>query len=350
MRIALLTTNMARGGAETQVAHLALALHARGHEVHVVSMLRPSAFTGELGAAGIKLHAPGISRIPLLLLRLRPEVLHCHMFHANLFGRLLRTVLPFPAVISTLHSVAESKRGSNGGVYWRDLAYRLTDWLADEVTGVSQAVVERHVSARAVRRDALVIPNGVDTAVFRPDPPARVRIRHELQLGNAFVWIAVGRLMWKKNFRALVETMAQIAGAELLIAGAGPEEMELRKVAGSNVWFLGERRDVPALLSAADGFVLSSLVEGLPLALLEAAACGLPCVATDAGGVRETGIGLVVDNVSGLRTAMQQMQAASPAARDRMGREARAIVQARYSIDAIVTEWEALYRTLTRWT
>jgi len=342
---------MARGGAETQVAHLAIALQARGHEVHVVSMLPPTAFAGELVAAGVQLHAPGIARIPLLLLGIRPEVLHCHMFHANVYGRLMRMLLPFPVLISTLHSVAESKQGGNGQVFWRDLAYRLTDRLANEVTGVSLAVIERHVSAKAVRRDAAVIPNGVDTRVFRPDRVARSRMRRELQLGaESFVWIAVGRLMWKKNFRALVEAIARIAGAELLIAGSGPEEAELRAMAGPNVWFLGQRRDIPALLNAADGFVLSSVVEGLPLALLEAAACGLPCVATDVGGVRETGIGLVVENAVDLPAAMQQVQASSPAALDRMGREARAIVQERYSLDAVTTEWETLYSTLLAWT
>ncbi len=345
MTIALLTTNMARGGAETQVAHLAIELTRRGHDVHVISLLPPSAFEAELADAGVELHAPGIPRIPLLLAKLRPQVVHCHMFHANVLGRVLRAVLPFPAVISTLHSVAESKRGGDGTVRWRDLAYRLTDRLADQVTGVSLAVVERHA---AVTRGAIVIPNGVDTSVFRPDPAARAAIRRELQLGpDAFVWVAVGRLMWKKNFRALIDAMAQIGGAELLIAGTGPEESRLRAAAGSNVWFLGERKDIPALLNAADGFVLSSVVEGLPLALLEAAACGLPCVATAAGGVRETGIGLVVEDASELTAAMVQVQAAGPAARDRMGREARAIVQSRYSIEAVTTEWEALYRTLT---
>ena len=73
----------------------------------------------------------------------------------------------------------------------------------------------------------------------------------------------------------------------------------------------------------------------------------MPCVSTAAGGVRETGIGLVVEDAAELAMAMQQVQMASPAARDRLGREARAIVLEHYSIDAVTTEWETLYRTLT---
>jgi glycosyltransferase involved in cell wall biosynthesis len=197
-------------------------------------------------------------------------------------------------------------------------------------------------AARSVR----VIPNGIDTNVFRPDSAARQKARAQLGLGNRFVWIAVGRLMWKKNHRALLEAMTRVAGSDLLIAGTGPEEARLRMTAGPNVRFLGERTDIATLLNVADGFVLSSVIEGLPLALLEAAACGLPCVATAAGGVRETGIGLVVEDAAELAPAMQQIQSVGPAARDRMGREARAIVLERYSIEAVTTQWETLYHTL----
>ncbi len=129
----------------------------------------------------------------------------------------------------------------------------------------------------------------------------------------------------------------------LLIAGAGPDEADLRSKAGPNVRFLGAREDLPELFNAADAFVLSSVVEGLPLALLEAAACGLPCVSTDVGGVRETGIGMVT---SDLRSAMNQVMDMSEADRLALGQKARAIVEQRYSMQAVVSQWEALYRSM----
>ena len=70
-----------------------------------------------------------------------------------------------------------------------------------------------------------MIPNGVDTTRFRPDPAARARLRNKLDLKDEFVWIAAGRLMWKKNYPALLE--AHTCGV-LLIAGAGPDEADLR--------------------------------------------------------------------------------------------------------------------------
>src|SRR5690606_14634272 len=134
----------------TLVAQLAIRLRRRNWNVHVVSMLAPSAFEDELRLAGVPLHAPGLLRIPALLRRLRPRILHCHMFHANMLGRLLHLAMPFDAVVSTLHSAAESKR-SSGRIRHRDLAYRITDRLADATVAVSEAVAERHRAAGAVR-------------------------------------------------------------------------------------------------------------------------------------------------------------------------------------------------------
>jgi glycosyltransferase involved in cell wall biosynthesis len=268
------------------------------------------------------------------------------MFHANLAGRLLRLLMPFPVVISTLHSVAESSRRSEK-TRLRDWWYRATDALADVTVAVSHAVAERHRNARAVPH-ARVIPNGVDTGRFRADADVRARMRRELAVEGEFVWIAVGRLMWKKNYPALLAAFGQLGHGTLLIAGAGPQELELKKAAPPGVRFLGEREDVADLLNAADAFVLASIVEGLPVALLEAAATGLPCVATDAGGVRETGVGLVCAPEPGtLAACMRSVAEMSAEDRSRLGDDARRQVLARYSLDVVVSQWEDLYRTLT---
>jgi glycosyltransferase involved in cell wall biosynthesis len=269
------------------------------------------------------------------------------MFHANVYGRLLRLILPFGAVISTLHSAAESSRKSEA-IRARDWCYRLTDRLAGATVAVSDAVAERHRSARAVRRP-IVIPNGIDTDVFRPDAKQRSETRAALGLTSEFVWLAAGRLMWKKGFPAVLDAFEGAGGGLLLIAGTGPDEADLRSRAGPVVRFLGQRNDMPALMNAADAFVLSSVIEGLPLVLLEAAATGLPCVATDVGGVRETGIGIVAAP-GGLGSAMRNVATMPPDSRSALGEAGRRCVLARYSLDATVREWDALYRELVRWT
>ena len=207
LRVMLLVTGLERGGAETQVVQLALELRGRGCEVCVVSMLEPAAFAGELAAGGVPLHSlrmrpgkPGLRglwRFLHLLQTTKPEVVHAHLFHANLLARLARLISPVPVRISTLHSLAESGRSSSD-VRLRDWLYRLTDWLSDRTVSVSEAVEARHVECRAVSpRRSRVIPNGVRAELFVKTPEMRARLRAELGLQDEFVWLAAGRLMWK---------------------------------------------------------------------------------------------------------------------------------------------------------
>lgn len=319
MTIALLTTNLARGGAENQVAQLAMRLRARGWQTHVVSLLAPSAWEQEFAAAGVPVYAPGVAGLPAALRRIRPAILHCHMFHANVLGRVLRLVLPVPVVVSTLHSIAESPRGSER--YWpRAFVYRLTQALADRTVAVYDGPW-----------------NGVDTEMFRP--PAEPSRR------DRFTWLAAGRVMWKKDYPSLLAAMRNLPDADLLIAGTGPDEAALRESAPPNVRFLGVRSDLPELMREVDGFVLSSVVEGLPVVLLEAGASGLPVVATDVGGVRMTRPERLVPprDANALAEAMRAVMRNPP---DR--RVIRDAIAAEFNWDAVVDRWEALYREL--WT
>ena len=364
-RVVLLTTNLARGGAETQVAGLAQGLQRRGWDVSVISMLEPTAFQNELAAAGVAVFSlsmqPGVAsplgfmRLLALLRHLRPQVLHSHMFHANLLARLARLFYPAPVVISTLHSIAESGRAS-GKIKWRDRLYRSTDSLADVTVAVCNAVADRHSGAGAVSKKRLrVIPNGVDTRVFRPDADRRERMRRELGLGTEFAWLAVGRLMWKKGYETMLRAFAEEGRGLLLIAGSGPQERELEELAGElgvHARFLGPRDDVAELMAASDGFVQSSMVEGLPLALLEAAASGLPSVVSDAGGVSEvvldgrTGLVVPLGNPQALGAAVSRLVDMPEAQRRKLGEAAREHVVTNFDLEVLVTRWEGLYREL----
>ena len=357
--VVLLTTNLARGGAEAQVALLAQSLTRRGWDVTLVSLLEPSAFQAELSAAGIPVHSLGMQpgrpnpwalvRLAKILRELRPRVLHSHMFHANLMARLMRLVFPIPLVISTLHSMAESSRHS-AGTRVRDWAYRITEPLAGVTVAVCQAVAERHAAAGAVRRASLrVIPNGVDTVRFRPSAEHRV----EPDANAAFVWLAVGRLMWKKDYPTLLRAAARLRTGTLRIVGEGPLDAELKSLAhelGAPVRFLGPRDDVASLMNAAGAVVLSSVVEGLPMVLLEAAASGLPCVTTDAGGARDavldgqTGFVTPGNDPEALAAAMQRLMDLPVAERAAMGLRARELALSRFDVEQVTSQWERLYR------
>jgi glycosyltransferase involved in cell wall biosynthesis len=341
MRIAFLITGLESGGAEWQVVRLAQALHRLAWPVTVFA-LRLGPLAAGLREAGIA--AERLS--PSSLLRFRPQILHAHLYHANIAARLARLLFPIPVVISTVHSLAETSQRSSQ-IRYRDFAYRITNRLSDANVFVSRAVAGRHRAPRA-----RVIPNAVDTDRFRPDPGRRARTRDALGLHQEFTWLAAGRLMWKKNYPLLLEAMAQRPESALFIAGEGPDGALLRGSAPANVRFLGARADLPGLMNAADGFALSSVIEGLPAVLLEAAASGLPCVATDVGGVAEavaegcTGYLVPSGDAAALYRAMSRLESLDAQERAGMSQAAREWAVARFDLRIVVEQWERLYREL----
>jgi glycosyltransferase involved in cell wall biosynthesis len=351
-RVAMLVTGLEPGGAEIQTVHLARSLAARGWDVTVLAF-RAGALEAELRAGGVPVRVLHPARLLLQLARLQPTIVHAHLFHANLAARLARLLCPIPVVISTVHSVAESSRRS-GSIRPRDFLYRVTDGLADATVFVCAAAADRHLGAGAIYSGrARVIPNGVDSARFRPDAARRAEARAALGLAGEFAWLGAGRLMWKKNYPLMLEAMARQSEGILFIAGAGPDEAQLRRLAGPNVRFLGEREDIPALMDACDGFVLSSDVEGLPMVLLEAAASGLPQVACGCGGVGEavrherTGYVVPPGDAGALAAAMNRLAALPPETRAAMGRAAREHALARFDLESVTSQWEDLYRQIT---
>src|SRR6185295_14732053 len=184
-----------------------------------------------------------------------------------------------------------------------------------------------------------------------------------LGLGDRFAWLAVGRLAEAKGYddmvAAFAEALREQPDAQLLIAGVGSLEEEIRtdtrrRGLEDSVRLLGLRSDVPALMQAADGFLMTSRWEGLPMVLLEAGASGLPVVATDVGGSRDA----VLDGVSGYVTpvgdpalsarAIGRVMAMSAADRRALGEAGREHMRSTFDIGAVGDRWEQLYRRFER--
>jgi glycosyltransferase involved in cell wall biosynthesis len=208
--------------------------------------------------------------------------------------------------------------------------------------------------------------NGIDVREFFPDPERRLRTRAVLGVPicieeSAFLWLAVGRIAPAKDYPNLLHAFAQVRAGrpdvQLCIAGeyAAHNLIALQSLAAElnlaeSVHWLGLRRDVPALLDAADGFVLASAWEGMPLAVAEAMSMEKPVVATAVGGVRELvgDAGLVVPShdPDALAAAMHDVMQRSREERCALGRSARMRIVQQFSMDANADRWEALYRKL----
>ncbi len=361
MRIAYVINTLAIGGAERQIAALAAFMTARGHAVEIFALREHAA--DELPCAA-PVHHLGFRRnpasLPGALVRaatavraFRPDVIHSNNFHGNMLARLLRLLLPRARVISTIHNIYE------GGAM-RRLALRLTDPLSNHTAAVSQAAAEEAIRRRVLPRSKCsVIPNGIDCSEFTPHPERRMCQRGQFGLATEFVWLAVGRIAPAKAFPNLLRAFAQVHAAapdaRLWIAGEGKSEYsdslhEMAKASGIEacIRWLGLRRDIPALLDLADGFVLSSVWEGLPLALGEAMAMEKPFVATDVGGVRELagdcGEIIPAGNAEALAAAMLKLMQNPPEFRRSQGCAARERILAQFTILESASRWEALYQ------
>lgn len=363
--IVYLVTGLDYGGAENQVIQLAGRMKSRGWDVKIVSMLPPQAFVDQLMAKGIDIATldmtkgvadpRAVIRLGKLLLVWRPEILHSHNAPANLLGRITRLVSRVPVVVSTVHSVYE-------GPKWRELAYRITDPLCDMTTAVSQAVALRCRTNRTVSLKKLrVVPNGVDVSKFKPNSGIRTKLRDILGLQDRFVWLAVGRFHESKDYGTMLTAfsrlVARASNCILLIVGDGPLRISMHNLVNQlgleqHVRFLGIRSDIPDLMNAADAYVMSSVWEGMPMVLLEAAASGLPIVATNVGGnaeVIQDGInGYLVPpkNPDALAKSMFRVMQLDDSARKSMGNHGIDYVTNNFSLDRIVQLWESLYGDL----
>jgi glycosyltransferase involved in cell wall biosynthesis len=368
VKILLLSTSMGMGGADQQLLSAALGLRDRGHEVRIVSLTPLGEMGARARAAGLPTESlemrrgfadpRGLTRLVRLVRAWRPTVLHSHMLHANLMARACRLFAPVPAVVSTIHNIYEGGR-------LRMLGYRLSNRLVDHVTIISQAAADRFIRDRIVPATLLeVVPNGVDTERYRAVPPGtRERLRQSLGLGTEFVWLAVGRFEEAKDYpnmlRAFARVRAEHPAAVLLLVGRGSLQAETHALAASlgldgRVRFVGTREDVPEFMTVADGYVMSSAWEGMPMVLLEAAAAGLPIVATGVGGnpevVRDGTTGYLVPPADdqALGAAMLRLMALPEGERRAMGARGRDEVRRHYGLARVVDRYEAVYREVLR--
>lgn len=232
---------------------------------------------------------------------------------------------------------------------------------ADAFIANSREVREELVAAGCPGERIAHIPNGVDLTRFHPDPVARAADeRRRLGLPDGPLAVFTGRLDPQKGLHTLVEAMRSpalaAAGAHLLLLGDGPQRAELAQAVERNglrdrVQFRGVVEDVAPYLRASDLFAFPTRGEGMPNALLEAMATGLPCVASAVGGCRdvithgETGLLVPAGDAAAFQAALETL-VQSAALRERLGAAAREAAAARFGLETMVDRYEACYRAV----
>jgi N-acetyl-alpha-D-glucosaminyl L-malate synthase BshA len=359
------------GGSGAMATELGIALAERGHEVHFITYRQPFRLPSFLPR--VYFHEVDVGRYPLfefppydlaLAVRMHEVVLghHLDLLHVHyaiphatsawIAREMLRQGGADIPIITTLHGTDITIVGQDPSFH---AITKFSIERSDRITAVSHFLREETVRAFGCTGCAVeTIPNFVDPTVYDRTryPPL---LREELRDGGAV-------LMHISNFRpvkrvgdvvAIFARVREVMPAALVMVGDGPDrplaEEEARRLGvEEDVHFLGKIDAVAPLLAGADLFLLPSRSESFGLSALEALACGVPVVASDAGGLPE----VVRDGVTGRLCPVGDVDAMAAAAidiladRDRwraMSAAAAEDARARYSRDAIVERYEALY-------
>lgn len=332
VRVLWLTKGLGRGGAEMLLVGLARAMDRSGIEIEVAYQLsRKTALVEALHVSGIAVHLlDGDRTWPVALRRLMKaqhyDIVHSH---APMVGSAARILAPRGTVLlHTEHNTWDRYHPATR------LVNALTLVRNERVWAVSDQVAKSIRPWPRRRPPVEVMLHGVSEATVVRGGAARVAARARLGMSETtFVFGTVGNLARKKDHPTLLRAFARVSetlpAVQLLVIGTGPEEAELRALAhrlhlDRKVRFLGMREDVLELLPALDTFVMSSVHEGLSIAIIEALATGVPVVSTDVGGIPqlithgEHGLLVPPRNVVALERAMLRM-ALDESERTRLG-------------------------------
>ena len=349
-RVMHVISGLDTGGAEAFLVQLAAGLKARGFEQDVVSVTTLGVHAATLQSNGIAVHAlnvgslPGamaaVGRLAALVRKTRPDVMQGWMYYGDLFAALANRIVSGHRRLYWNLRASDTVEGGYGRLV--RINAKLSAW-PDMVIANSQTGLDFHLRHGYRPRATDVIPNGVNTGRFRPDPADRSTLRAELGIPDeAVVAIHVARLNPMKDHASFLKAMQALPQMRGLLVGAGTETLDLP----GNVGALGLRGDVERLYCCADIVVSSSaFAEGFSNVLAEGMSSGLVPVATDVGDARliigETGQVVPIRDSDALAKALGT-EAERPD-REARKRAARARMVENFTLDRAVERFAKLY-------
>ena len=354
------------------------AFATAGYEV--IGMSAPGEWVGQLEAGGIR-HVPlrhatralapthdarAFGELRALFRALRPDIVHTHNPKPGVYGRIAARAAHVPAIVNTVHGLyatPDDTRVRRAVVYTLErLAARCSH--AELVQNPEDVEV---LARLGVPRSKLhLLGNGIDLARFDPSrvsPDRTAQLRAEMGAGpDDVVCGLVGRLVWEKGYREVFAAAARlrVTAPQVRVVVVGPHDSDkpdaitdadLDRARRDGVTFLGLRHDVEALYAAMDLYVLASHREGFPRSAMEAAAMGVPVVATRIRGCRQvvddgrTGRLVPVRDATALADAIADL-AADAGLRLTLGEAARAKAQREFDQQCVIDTTLAVYERL----
>ncbi|MGI6657059.1 MAG: glycosyltransferase [Desulfobulbus sp.] len=343
------------GGAENQVVQLVNGWDGVRIEKHVVVLqLTENHLTRAIGPDVIQHHVPlarrgqlsCIYRLSRLFRRLRPDVVQAHMFHTNLYTVLAARLAGVPVIVTTEHG-----KGRWGQPVYRWLERHVIAPLSTLRVAVSEDLRALRTAPGGEPAEKMVV---IPPCVAIPEQGVEYESRQPCTIG------VVGRMVAIKDYPTMLRAFSRVirvgTDAELVFLGDGPQRSLLENMAREldlehRVHFLGFQSNVQERVRSFDLVAFSSLSEGIPVAMLEAMAAGVPVVATRVGGIPEA----IRDGVDGLLVPSGNAQALADAIlryvgdaalRRQIGSSGRQRVASLYSREAICSRYETIFREL----
>lgn len=358
MKILYVITGLGGGGAEKVVANLADQMTKMGHQVKIAYLkgsivVRPENQSIELiyiGLESLVHYKLAFNKYKKIIKEYKPDIIHSHMVHANIFTRIMRVFYKIPRLICTAHN-------SNEGGLLRMLGYRYTNSLSDLNTNVSNEATESFKMKKAFDSSAITIYNGIDLNKFQRKEVNRFEVLLNYTNANQIIILAVGRLNEQKDYPNLIKAISILKensdqDFKIIIAGDGEQKNNIEELIknlclDNDIILLGRRNDIVELMSIADYFILSSAFEGFGLVVAEAMACESFVVATDCGGVKEVmgGYGLMAPPQNPEALANQLLKAINMPLNDRLDNNRKALnyIHENFDLNKITEQWLKIY-------
>lgn len=368
VRVAVITTGLATGGAEHMLCKLVEAARSSGLRIMVISLRDEGVFGERIRAAGVELICCGLNQMRGIaglvhvwrrLRKFRPEVVQGWMYHGNLFASLFAPLLPGnPRVYWSMRQTLYSMSNESSKLR---LIIRILVYLSSRVKGIiynSRLSMVQHQAVGIRSEQDLMIANGFDLSRYHPNPDQRRSMRISLGVGDHERLVGiVARVHPMKdhaNFIAGARLLLQsVPNLRLLMAGEGTDSSDMKEalaVAGllERTICLGRTTGTESLYPALDLLVLSSAWgEAWPNVLGEAMACGIPCVATDIGESKEIigGAGEIVSphDPEALARACHGLLLLDPSSRSSLAVLARQRVVDNFDITAVLQRYANLW-------
>ena len=365
MKIAFLIRSLDRGGAERQLVCLANGLATMGHQVAVMVFYGGGELESELdGVQLLDLKKAGRWDLPGFLARLagcvrgyKPDILHGYLGTANALTVLLKPFMSRVPVVWGLRASDMDLSHYDWLSRWSFVLERNLSRFADLIIVNSRSGLDYARKKGFASENMQVVPNGVDTKLFKPDREAGKPLRAEWGVGDDEILVGlVARIDPIKDHQLFLKAAAllpeRLPKARFVCVGGG-DLAYLDKLKGSarelgledRLTWAGSRADMPVVYNSLDICCLSSQSEGFPNVLAEAMACGVPCVSTDVGDARHI---LGDSGVAVARRAPEELAEAVRETVERIRKEGVPDVRSRivdnFSLDKMVERAEELLR------